>query len=84
MVTESRIWDERGTLTRAHEVEDGIELPPLQDDVPPPAPLRDILADFVAAPPAVRERYTLLMENGQAFSADAISELLERPDSPYR
>lgn len=31
-----------------------------------------------------REHFTLVLENGQAFSADDISELLSRPDSPFR
>jgi hypothetical protein len=77
------IWDERGTLTRAHDESEGAELPPLSDDVGPPRPLREILQPFVAASPAERERYSLLLENGQAFSADDISQLLDRPDSPF-
>jgi len=35
-------------------------------------------------PPAERERYSLVLDNGQAFSADDIAELLARADSPFR
>jgi hypothetical protein len=77
------IWDEPGVLTRAHDESDGAELPPLSEDLGSSRPLREILQPFVAASPAERERYSLLLENGQAFSADDISQLLERPDSPF-
>jgi len=78
------IWDEPGTLTRTHDEGGGAELPPLSEDLRPPRPLREILPTFVAASPAERERYSLLLENGQAFSAADIAQLLERPDSPFR
>lgn len=77
------IWDQRGTLTRSHEEEAGVEVPPLPEERAEPRPLRDILGKFVSASPAQRERFTLILENGQAFSADDISEMLERPDSPF-
>lgn len=79
------IWDQRGTLTRSYdESADGVELPPLSDEVGRPRPLREILARFVEATPAERERYSLLLENGQAYSANDVAALLQRPDSPFR
>lgn len=77
------IWDQRGTLTRSHEVEGDVEVPPLAEDRAEPRPLRDILGIFASASSGERERFTLIFENGQAFSADDISEMLERPDSPF-
>ncbi len=84
MTDDRHIWDLRGTLTRAHDEESGIELPPLEDDLPVARPLREILVAFHRASPQDREQFTLVLENGQAFSADDISELLSRPDSPFR
>lgn len=78
------LWDQLGTLTGAFDEQDGSELPPLPDERPAPAPLREILGEFVAATPAERERYSLILNNGQAFSADDIEELLARADSPFR
>lgn len=86
MAGDADIWDQRGTLTLAHDQRAGadVELPPLADDVGEPRALREILRKFVDAPSAEREQYSLLLENGQAYSADDISQLLERPDSPFR
>ncbi len=56
----------------------------LLDEIAEPRPLRDILGRFVDAAPAEREHFTLVLENGQAFSADDIFELVARPDSPFR
>ncbi|WP_077146314.1 hypothetical protein [Sphingopyxis sp. KK2] len=77
------VWNQLGTLTRAYDEQDGSEVPPLESERPASAPLRDILGEFVAALPAERERYSLVLDNGQAFSADAIEELLTRADSPF-
>lgn len=84
MSEDSDIWDQRGTLTLAHDEGGGSELPPLPDERAQPRPLREILGRFVEAAPADREQFTLVLENGQAFSADDIAELLARPDSPCR
>jgi len=85
MVTgDDAIWDELGVLTRAHDEGDGVELPPLTEGRAAPRPLREILLPFVAASPAERDQYSLLLENGQAFSADDICELLQRADAPFR
>jgi hypothetical protein len=85
MVTgDDAIWDELGVLTRAHDERDGVELPPLTEERAAPRPLREILLPFVAASPTEREQYSLLLENGQAFSADDICELLQRADTPFR
>jgi hypothetical protein len=62
------IWNQRGTLTLGHDESGGAEVPPLPDEIAEPRPLRDIL----------------VLENGQAFSADDIFELVARPDSPFR
>lgn len=78
------IWDQPATLTRKHEEREGVELPPLPEEQAAPRPLREILPAFITASPAEREQYSLILENGQAFSADDISELLQRPDSPFR
>lgn len=83
MSDEIEIWDQRGTLTRAHDEGNGAELPPLPGERGEPRPLRDVLARFVAATPAERERFSLVLENGPAFSADDIAELLIREDSPF-
>ena len=80
----ANIWDQRGTLTLMHDKSDGAELPPLPDERAEPRPLRDILGRFVEAAPAEREQFTLVLENGQAFSADDIADLVKRPDSPIR
>lgn len=77
------IWSLRGTLSRSHDEAGGVELPPLPDDVGAPRPLREILGEYASASPTERERYSLILENGQAFAADDIAELLERPDSPF-
>ena len=84
MSDDRAVWDQRGTLTRSYDEKDGSALPPLPDERQAPAPRRDILGDFVAATPAERERYSLVLDNGQAFSADDIAELLARADSPFR
>lgn len=78
------IWNQRGTLTLKHGQSNGSELPPLPDERADPRPLREILGAFAAATSAERERYSLVLENGQAFSADDISEMLSRDDSPFR
>ncbi|KAB2854918.1 hypothetical protein [Sphingopyxis sp. SCN 67-31] len=78
------IWNQRGTLTLGHDESGGAEVPPLPDEIAEPRPLRDILGRFVEAAPAEREHFTLVLENGQAFSADDIFELVARPDSPFR
>ncbi len=83
MPADDDIWNLRGTLSRAHDRADGVEVPPLSDDVGTPRPLREILVDYVSASPAEREQYSLILENGQAFAADDIAELLARPDSPF-
>lgn len=77
------IWEQRGTLTRVHDQSGGAEVPPLPDERSGPGLLRDILREFVAASRAERDRYTLILENGQAFSADDIAEMLARADSPF-
>lgn len=77
------IWDQRGTLTRSHALKGDVEVPRLPEERAEPRPLRDVLGIFASASPAERERFTLILENGQAFSADDISEMLERPDSPF-
>lgn len=84
MVDYADIWEQRGTLTLVHDESGGAELPPLPDERAEPRPLREILGRFVAARPAERERFSLVLENGQAFSADDISEMLGRADSPFR
>ena len=84
MSDDANIWDQRGTLTLAHDKGGETELPPLPDERAQPRPLRDILGRFVEAAPAQREQFTLRLENGQAFSADDIVELVERPDPPFR
>lgn len=81
---DKHIWDQVGTLTRSHDQEGGSELPPLPEHVAEPRPLRDILGEFAAASTADRERFTLILDNGQSFSASDISEMLSRPDSPFR
>ncbi|MBE1526881.1 hypothetical protein GGC65_001337 [Sphingopyxis sp. OAS728] len=78
------IWEQRGTLTIAHDQSDGAELPPLAEERAEPQPLREILGRFAAATSPERERYSLVLENGQAFSHDDIVELLGREDSPFR
>lgn len=78
------IWDERGTLTLAHDESESSELPPLPEKRSEPRPLREILGRFAAASAAEREHYSLILENGQAFSSDDISEMLSREDSPFR
>lgn len=78
------IWAQRGALTLAHDQSDGTELPPLAAERARPQPLREILGRFAAATSAERERYSLVLENGQAFSHDDIVELLGREDSPFR
>lgn len=83
MQTEKDIWDQRGTLSSSRDESDGVELPPIPDEVGTPRPLREILGAFVGATTAQRERYSLIMENGQAFSADDICEMLQRADSPF-
>ena len=80
----SDIWNQRGTLTLGHDQSNGSELPPLPEDRAEPRPLREILGEFAGAPAPKRERYSLVLENGQAFSADDISEMLSRDDSPFR
>ncbi len=77
------IWSQRGTLTLAHDRQGGSELPPLSEERGAPRPLREILGVFIAATPDERERYSLVLEDGQAFSADDISEMLDRADSPF-
>lgn len=84
MSDEIEIWDQRGTLTLAHDEGGGAELPPLPGERGDPRPLRDVLGRFVAATPTERERFSLVLENGQAFSADDIAELLIREDSPFQ
>ncbi|MCW0199840.1 hypothetical protein [Sphingopyxis sp.] len=84
MAGNGEIWDQRGTLTLAHDESDGSEVPPLREELPAPRPLREILARFAAAPVAERERYSLILESGQAFSSDDISAMLGRDDSPFR
>ena len=84
MADDQEIWDQRGTLTLAHDESEGAELPPLPAERAEPRPLREILGRFAAATPAERERFSLVLENGQAFSADDISEMLGREDSPFR
>lgn len=78
------IWNQRGTLTLGHDRSDGSEVPPLPEDRAEPRPLREILGEFAGATSAEREHYSLVLENGQAFSADDISEMLSRDDSPFR
>jgi hypothetical protein len=51
MSDDRAVWDQRGTLTRSYDEKDGSALPPLPDERQAPAPLRDILGDFVAATP---------------------------------
>jgi hypothetical protein len=84
MSDDANIWDQRGTLTLAHDNGGETELPPLPDERAEPRPLRDILGRFVEAAPAQREQFTLRLENGQAFLADDIVELVERQGSPFR
>ena len=62
------IWDQRGTLTRSHEEEAGVEVPPLPEERAEPRPLRDILGIFVSASSAERERFTLF---GRRYFGDA-------------
>jgi hypothetical protein len=83
MLADDDIWNLRGTLSRARDQADGVEVPPLPEDTGALRPLREILADYVSASPAEREQYSLILENGQAFAADDIAELLARPDSPF-
>lgn len=84
MAGDEEIWDQRGTLTLAHDESDGSEVPPLPEERPAPRPLREILGRFAAAPLAERERYSLILENGQAFSFGDINAMLGREDSPFR
>ena len=84
MSDDANIWDQWGTLTLAHDKGGETELPPLPDERAELRPLRDILGRFVEAAPAEREQFTLVLENGQAFSADDIADLVKRPDSPFR
>jgi hypothetical protein len=84
MAGDKEIWDQLGTLTRAHDESDGSEVPPLPEERPAPRPLREILGRLAATPPAEREGYSLILENGQAFSSDDIGEMLSREDSPFR
>lgn len=83
MPADEDIWSLRGTLSRSHDEAGGAELPPLQGDLAAPRPLREILGEYASASPVERERYSLILENGQAFAPDDIAELLERPDSPF-
>lgn len=78
------IWDQFGTLTVAHDESGGSELPPLPGERGEPRPLRDILGRFVEAAPSERERFSLVLANGQAFSPDDIAEMLRREDSPFQ
>lgn len=84
MAGDEEIWDQRETLTLAHDESDGSEIPPLPEERPAPRPLREILGRFAAAPLAERERYSLILENGQAFSCGDINAMLGREDSPFR
>lgn len=84
MTEEPEIWEQQGTLTMAHDKRRDVELPPLPEERAAPRPLREILGSFLSASPAEREYFTLILENGQAFSADDIDELLARADSPFR
>lgn len=84
MTSDDDIWDQPAALVRVHDEQDGVELPPLEGERPPPRPVRDVLADYLAAGPSERERFTLILENGQAFAADDITDLLKRADSPFR
>lgn len=84
MAGDEEIWDQRGTLTLAHDESNGTELPPLPEERSEPRPLREVLGRFAAASSAERERYSLVLENGQAFSPDDITEMLGREDSPFR
>lgn len=84
MTGDADIWDQPATLVRAHDEQDGVELPPLEGERPPPRPVRDVLTDYLAVVPSERERFTLILENGQAFAADDIADLLARPDAPFR
>jgi hypothetical protein len=84
MAGDEEIWDERGTLTLAHYQSEGSELPPLPEERSEPRPLREILGRFAAASAAEREHFSLILENGQAFSSDDISAMLGRKDSPFR
>lgn len=84
MSDDDDIWNQRGTLTRVHDEGADVALPPLPADDAQLRPLRDLLLEFAAAPAWERERYSLILDNGQAFSADDITALLQRPDSPVQ
>jgi hypothetical protein len=83
MDSEQDIWDRRGTLTRTHDQIGSAVVPPLPEERVEPRPLREILGAFQSASPVEREHFTLILENGEAFSADDISQLLAPADSPF-
>lgn len=82
MESDADIWDEVGTLTLTHEERGGLSLPPRYQPDDRSGPLREILGAFLTAAPKVQARFSLVMENGQAFSAHDIAELMLRPDCP--
>ncbi|EQB10858.1 MULTISPECIES: hypothetical protein [Sphingobium] len=84
MVSDPDIWNEIGTLTLDHDEQGAIALPPAYEPDDKTGPLREILGTFLAAAPEVRSRFSMVLENGQAFNDRDISELLSRPDCPVR
>lgn len=83
MANDEDVWAQPATLARTRDTEGGVALPPLENVRPSPRPLREALGEYVAATPQERGAFSLVLENGQAFSADDIDALLRRPDSPF-
>jgi len=83
MTADQGMWDAMGTLTLDRSIgESDVDLPPLQQDDDAVRPLRALLEIFARAPEALRSRYSLRLQNGQALDAHDIADLLARDDCP--